>query len=82
MGDHGHLRLAVFHQFVDELGAMLTDEIAQGSAFLREAIRCLKPGGRIFMLDQHVNWLSRIVLRYGHHEPFDPDAYVRDFFQR
>jgi SAM-dependent methyltransferase len=44
------------------------------AAFLREASRCLKVGGRIFMLDQHVNWFSRIVYRHAHHEPFEPDA--------
>jgi SAM-dependent methyltransferase len=43
-------------------------------AFFREASRCLKPGGRIFILDQHVSWFSRLFFRYGHHEPFDPDA--------
>jgi SAM-dependent methyltransferase len=48
--------------------------IADAGAFLREASRCLKPGGRIFMLDQHVNWFSRLIYRHAHHEPFDPDA--------
>lgn len=48
--------------------------IPDAAAFLSEASRCLKPGGRIFMRDQHVGWLSRIILKHVHHEPFDPDA--------
>jgi SAM-dependent methyltransferase len=48
--------------------------IPDAEAFLREASRCLKPGARIYMLDQHVNWFSRFVYRHAHHEPFDPDA--------
>jgi SAM-dependent methyltransferase len=43
-------------------------------AFLREANRCLKPGGRVFILDQTVGWLSKIMLGKLHHEPFRPDA--------
>lgn len=44
------------------------------AAFLREGERCLVPGGRILIVDQHVGLLSRLILRYLHHEPFDPDA--------
>lgn len=44
------------------------------SGLLRELDRCLAPGGRAVILDQHVGWISRWVLRYAHHEPFDPDA--------
>lgn len=44
------------------------------AAFFKEAERCLKPGGRIFMRDQHVGWLSKIILKNVHHEPFDPSA--------
>ncbi len=44
------------------------------AAFLGEASRCLKHGGRVFMVDQHVNWFSRIIYRHAHHEPFEPDA--------
>jgi SAM-dependent methyltransferase len=43
-------------------------------AFLREADRCLMPGGRLFIMDQNVGWLSRIMLGKLHHEPFCPDA--------
>jgi SAM-dependent methyltransferase len=44
------------------------------AAFLREATRCLRPGGRVFIVDQHVGPISAPILRYAHHEPFDPAA--------
>ncbi|HMJ16525.1 MAG TPA: class I SAM-dependent methyltransferase [Polyangiaceae bacterium] len=44
------------------------------AAFLREAERCLLPGGRVFIADQHVGPISAPILRYAHHEPFDPRA--------
>jgi SAM-dependent methyltransferase len=44
------------------------------AAFLAEAARCLEPGGRVFILDQHVSWFSSFIFRHAHHEPFDPDA--------
>lgn len=53
------LMLNVFHHIPDV------------GAFLREAERCLAPGGRIFMVDQHVGWISRPILSHGHQEPFD-----------
>jgi SAM-dependent methyltransferase len=42
--------------------------------FLEEAQRVLVPGGRCVITDQHVGHLSRHLLRWGHHEPFDPAA--------
>ena len=44
------------------------------AAFLREAGRCLVPGGRVVMVDEYPGWISTPVFRYVHHEPFDPDA--------
>jgi len=43
-------------------------------AFLREADRCLELGGRILIVDQYPGWLSSILFKYFHHEPFRPDA--------
>lgn len=43
-------------------------------AFLSEAERCLIPGGRVLIADQHVGPLSRPILKYLHHEPFHPEA--------
>jgi SAM-dependent methyltransferase len=39
--------------------------------FLQEATRCLRPGGRLFIVDQHPGWLAWWILKYLHHEPFD-----------
>jgi len=44
------------------------------NALFQELSRCLTAGGRVVILDQHVGWISRWVLRYAHHEPFDPEA--------
>jgi len=44
------------------------------AAFLGEASRCLVSGGRLLIIDQHVGWISKPVLRYLHHEPFRPRA--------
>ncbi len=44
------------------------------AAFLGEADRCLAPGGRLLIIDQHVGWLSGWILKYLHHEPFNSKA--------
>ena len=43
-------------------------------AFLREARRCLIPGGRVLIIDQHPGWISTPIYRKIHHEPFLMDA--------
>src|SRR5262249_27328163 len=43
-------------------------------AFLHEASRCLVPGGRVLIVDQHPGWISTPIYRYMHHEPFRTDA--------
>jgi SAM-dependent methyltransferase len=48
--------------------------IPEVQRFFDEAIRCLRPGGRILMIEPWVTWWSRIVYEHLHHEPFDPDA--------
>jgi SAM-dependent methyltransferase len=48
--------------------------IPDAEALFRELDRCLVPGGRVLIEDQHVGWISRWVLRYIHHEPFRPEA--------
>lgn len=40
-------------------------------AFFREAIRCLVPGGHVFMVEPYPGWISTWVYRYLHHEGFD-----------
>ena len=56
------LMLNVFHHLPD------------AAAFLREAERCLAPGGRVLIVDQHPGWISAPILRHLHHEPFDVQA--------
>jgi SAM-dependent methyltransferase len=48
--------------------------IPDNRAFLREARRCLRPGGTIAMIEPWVStWSSTIYTRL-HHEPFNPKA--------
>ncbi len=39
--------------------------------FLREAARCVRPGGVLAMIEPWLTPWSRFVYRYLHHEPFD-----------
>ena len=43
-------------------------------AFLREASRCLMPGGKILMVEPWVTTWSSFVYTHLHHEPFDTRA--------
>lgn len=43
-------------------------------AFLREAERCLLPGGRVLIVDQYPGWISSLIFKHAHHEPFDTEA--------
>jgi SAM-dependent methyltransferase len=42
--------------------------------FFAEAIRCLRPGGKILMIEPWVSPWSRFVYTHFHHEPFLPEA--------
>jgi SAM-dependent methyltransferase len=42
--------------------------------FLREAARCVRPGGAAIMIEPWVTPWSRVVLGRLHYEPFDPEA--------
>ena len=48
--------------------------IPRPEAFLAEAERCLRPAGRVVMIEPWVSRWSRIVYRHLHHEPFLPEA--------
>jgi SAM-dependent methyltransferase len=56
------------------LMANVFHHIPDVSMFLSEACRCLKPCGRIIIIDQHNSWFSKIIFKYFHDEPFCPDA--------
>ena len=42
--------------------------------FFAEACRCIRPEGRILMIEPWVTSLSRFVYSHFHHEPFHPEA--------
>jgi SAM-dependent methyltransferase len=48
--------------------------IPSAEDFLREAVRCLCPGGRIVMVEPWVSAWSILIYKNLHHEPFLPDA--------
>jgi len=48
--------------------------ITDPRAFFREALRCLKAGGRIVMIEPANTWWSRFVYQNFHHELFDMQA--------
>jgi SAM-dependent methyltransferase len=53
--------------------------LAQPRRFLREAARCMRPGGVIAMVEPwHTIW-SRFIYRRFHHEPFEPAAAAWEF---
>lgn len=56
--------------------------IPDPAAFLEEAQRCLMPGGRMLIVDQHRGLISAPILTYAHHEPFRPDAEAWQFDSR
>ena len=53
--------------------------IAQPRAFFREAIRALRPGGRVVMIEPWFTPWSRFVYSTVHSEPFRPDAAEWEF---
>lgn len=48
--------------------------ISNSKSFFHETVRCLKPGGRILIIDKYHGWFSNLIYKYFHHEPFDPKA--------
>ncbi|MEW5735940.1 MAG: methyltransferase domain-containing protein [Thermodesulfobacteriota bacterium] len=58
----GIVMLDVFHHLPD------------CGAFLSSAERCLRPGGRIAMIEPWATPFSGLVYRHLHPEPFEPDA--------
>jgi SAM-dependent methyltransferase len=48
--------------------------IAEPGGFFREAIRCLKPAGKIVMIEPANTLWARFIYKNFHHELFDPEA--------
>jgi SAM-dependent methyltransferase len=48
--------------------------ISDAELFFLELERCLVPEGRVFIIDQYSSWISNLIYRYIHHEPYDPNA--------
>jgi len=48
--------------------------ITDPRAFFREALRCLRAGGRIVMIEPANTWWSRFIYKNFHHELFDTQA--------
>jgi hypothetical protein len=52
----------------------LLHHVTDAEAFFAEARRVLRQSGLIAMIEPYVTPFSRLVYRYLHHEPFDPQA--------
>jgi SAM-dependent methyltransferase len=53
--------------------------LARPRRFCAEAARCLKPGGRVIMIEPWVTRWSKLVYKSFHHEPFDTDVVRWEF---
>ncbi len=56
--------------------------IPDSRSFLEEARRCLRPGGRLVMIEPWVSTWSRRIYTNLHHEPFLPEAKEWSFPER
>lgn len=48
--------------------------IPDSEQFLKEVVRCLKPGGRMLMIEPANSSFGRFIYQNYHHEPFIPEA--------
>jgi SAM-dependent methyltransferase len=65
-------RIDLESESVDAFFAMnVLHHIQDKVKFFNEVSRCLKPGGLIFIRDQHIGLISGFILKYLHHEHFD-----------
>lgn len=53
--------------------------LPESRRFFRAAARCVRPGGRLAMIEPWVSAWSSVVYRSLHHEPFRPDATEWEF---
>ena len=57
----------------------VTHHIRDARVFLKEASRCLKPGGRIVMIEPWNTRWSKFIYTHFHTEPFDDSAQTWEF---
>jgi SAM-dependent methyltransferase len=77
-----HVRLALDGQVLPFAGASLRGivmidvlhHLPESRRFVREAARCVRPGGRVVMIEPWVSAWSSLVYSRLHHEPFRPEA--------
>ncbi len=55
--------------------------LGQPRAFFREALRTLKPGGVIAMMEPHMSTFGRLFFQYLHHEPAETESATWEFPQ-
>jgi SAM-dependent methyltransferase len=53
--------------------------LSESRLFLREAVRCLRPGGVVVMVEPWVTCWSRFIYSRFHNEPFQPDSEQWEF---
>lgn len=54
------------------VGTNVLHHVPDIELFFTEAVRVLKPGGRLIFIEPWMTGLSRVVYRHFHHEPFEP----------
>lgn len=82
-----HVRLVLDGQVLpfagDSLRAIVMIDVLhhlpEARRFVREAARCVRPGGRVVMIEPWVSAWSSLVYSRLHHEPFRPEADVWEF---
>lgn len=63
-------------------GIVMTDvlhHVPQPRRFFAEAARCVRPGGRLVIIEPWVSAWSRLIYQRLHHEPFRPEATEWEF---
>lgn len=69
------LNMPFDHESVDAFFVMnVLHHISDPVRLFNEMDRCLKPGGRIVMIEPANSWWGRFIYQHFHHEAFDPSG--------